>query len=107
MLRLPLPPLLAAALLPVACHRAARPSAPPGTPVILISIDTLRADHLPAYGYRGVATPHIDALALRSIVFENAYSPCPLTLPAHASLLSGRVPPGHGVRNNLGYALRP
>jgi choline-sulfatase len=105
--RLPFAILLAAALVPVACRGGGGLAAPAGTPVILISIDTLRADHLPAYGYRGVATPHIDALARRSVLFENAYTPCPLTLPAHASLLSGRLPPGHGVRNNLGYVLRP
>jgi arylsulfatase A-like enzyme/tetratricopeptide (TPR) repeat protein len=70
---------------------------------VLVSIDTLRADHLPAYGYKGVATPALDALARDAIVFDNAYSPVPLTLPAHASLLSGQLPPAHGVRDNLGY----
>jgi len=72
-------------------------------PIILISIDTLRADHLPAYGYEGVATPAIDAFSADSIVFENAYSHCPLTLPSHVSMLSGRLPFDHGVRNNIGY----
>ncbi len=74
-------------------------------PVILISIDTLRADHLPAYGYGGVETPYLDALRRDSILFENAYSPVPLTLPAHASILTGRRPPGHGIRDNVGYRL--
>jgi len=50
-------------------------------PVVLISIDTLRADHLPAYGYRAVDTPNLDALRRDSILFENAYSQVPLTLP--------------------------
>jgi choline-sulfatase len=81
------------------------PRAPsfPGAPVILISIDTLRADHLPAYGYTRVETPSIDALGRDSILFENAYSQCPLTLPSHVSMLTGLLPAQHGVRSNLGY----
>ncbi|MGA7614592.1 MAG: sulfatase-like hydrolase/transferase, partial [Thermoanaerobaculia bacterium] len=75
----------------------------PGAPVILISVDTLRADHLPAYGYRGVATPAIDALRRDAILFENAYSQVPLTLPSHSSILSGLLPADDGVRDNLGY----
>ncbi len=74
-----------------------------GAPVILISIDTLRADHLPGYGYDGVETPHIDALANESVLFENAYSHVPLTLPAHVTILTGEIPPVNGVRNNIGY----
>src|SRR5881394_3261307 len=57
-------------------------------PVILISIDTLRADHLPAYGYKRVRTAAIDALAGDGMVFENAYSHSPQTLPSHVSILS-------------------
>jgi choline-sulfatase len=76
-----------------------------GTPVVLVSIDTLRADRLPAYGYQGVATPAIDGLQRDGIVFDNAYSHAPLTLPSHCSLLSGLLPPEHGVRNNIGYKL--
>jgi arylsulfatase A-like enzyme len=72
---------------------------------VLVSIDTLRADHLPAYGYRGVETPAIDALRRDGILFENAYAHVPLTLPSHASLLSGLLPPESGVRDNLGYRL--
>jgi arylsulfatase A-like enzyme/Tfp pilus assembly protein PilF len=72
-------------------------------PVIVISIDTLRADHLPAYGYRGVATPNIDQLRRDAILFENAYSHVPLTLPSHASMLTGELPQEHGVRNNIGF----
>jgi len=78
-----------------------------GTPVVLISIDTLRADRLPAYGYTGVATPAIDRLRRDAMLFENAYTHSPLTLPSHASLLSGLLPPEHGVRNNIGYRLDP
>jgi choline-sulfatase len=75
----------------------------PGAPVVLFSIDTLRADHLPAYGYAKVETPSIDALERDSILFENAYSHCPLTLPSHLSMLTGLLPAEHGVRTNLGY----
>ncbi len=71
--------------------------------MILISIDTLRADHLPAYGYARVETASIDALGRDSILFENAYSQCPLTLPSHVSMLTGLQPAQHGVRSNLGY----
>jgi tetratricopeptide (TPR) repeat protein len=72
-------------------------------PVILISVDTLRSDHLPAYGYRGVQTPNIDALRHDSILFARAYSHCPMTLPSHLSILTGLLPTEHGVRNNIGY----
>ncbi|MFL6247047.1 MAG: sulfatase-like hydrolase/transferase [Thermoanaerobaculia bacterium] len=91
-----------------ACNRAperaaANTPAAPGAPVIVISIDTLRADHLPAYGYTGVATPAIDALRRDAILFEEAYSHCPMTLPSHLSMLTGLLPYQHQVRNNLGY----
>jgi choline-sulfatase len=79
----------------------------PRAPVILVSVDTLRADHLPAYGYRGVDTPGLDALQKDSVVFENALSPVPLTLPAHTTLFTGLLPYEHGVRDNIGYRLRP
>ena len=88
-------------------HRAADVHAPAGTPVILISIDTLRADHLPAYGYTGVETPAIDALRRDGILFRRAYSHTPLTLPSHTSILTGLLPPAHGVRDNVGYTLDP
>ncbi|MCU0234031.1 MAG: sulfatase-like hydrolase/transferase [Thermoanaerobaculales bacterium] len=76
-----------------------------GTPVVLISIDTLRSDRLPAYGYGAVDTPAIDALRRDGILYERAYTPAPLTLPAHVSLLTGLLPPAHGVRDNLGYTV--
>ncbi len=83
--------------------RYARASAPVSGPIILISIDTLRADHLPAYGYTKVKTPAIDALAADGVLFERAYSHAPQTLPAHAALLSGRLPFETGVRDNVGF----
>src|SRR5262245_7225666 len=76
-----------------------------GAPVILISVDTLRADHLPADGYRAAETPNLDALRKDSVLFENAYSQVPLTLPSHTTIFTGLLPPQHGVRDNLGYAL--
>ena len=78
-------------------------SGPRRAPIILVSIDTLRADHLPAYGYAKIPTPAIDALARDGVVFESCYTHVPLTLPAHTSLLTGLLPPEHGVRNNIGF----
>src|SRR3989442_8433415 len=98
------PLLLVSLTLAVGCGTSVPPPAAfPGAPVILFSIDTLRADHLPAYGYSKVEPPNIDALQRDSILFENAYSHCPLTLPSHLSMLTGLLPAEHGVRANLGY----
>jgi len=79
---------------------------PADGPIIVISIDTLRADHLPAYGYAKVRTPNIDRLAAAGTVFERAYSHVPQTLPAHASILSGELPFEHGVRDNVGFTVK-
>lgn len=76
-------------------------------PVILISIDTLRADRLPVYGYGKVRTPNIDGFAAHAVLFERAYSHAPQTLPAHASILGGELPFEHGVRDNVGFTLPP
>jgi arylsulfatase A-like enzyme len=73
--------------------------------VVLISLDTCRADHLSCYGYGGETTPAIDAVAADGIVFENVVSPVPLTLPAHCTMLTGLLPPSHGVRDNRHYVL--
>ena len=101
--------LIVAILSAIGCSRGVQPGyrAPDGTPIILISVDTLRSDRLPAYGYEGVETPAIDALRRDGILFERAYTHVPLTLPAHTSLLSGLLPPTHGVRDNLGYTVDP
>jgi choline-sulfatase len=80
-----------------------RESTPP--PIILISIDTLRSDRLPAYGYRGIATPHLDAFRRDAVLFERAYSHSPLTLPSHATILTGVLPAAHGVRDNVGFKM--
>lgn len=98
--------LLLAILIAWGCTTdAPAPGTDPKPPVILISIDTLRADRLPVYGYDPGRTPHLDRLARDSVVFENAITPAPLTLPAHASILTGLAPQDHGVRDNLGYRL--
>ena len=97
---------LGTALAAVGGWRYARASAPLNGPIILISIDTLRADHLPVYGYTHVRTPAIDALAADGVVFERAYSHSPQTLPAHVALLSGRLPFETGVRDNIGFTVK-
>ena len=68
--------------------------------VILITLDTTRADHLGCYGYRDANTPNLDGLARAGVLFAQATSPAPLTLPAHASIMTGMYPPYHGVRVN-------
>jgi len=75
--------------------------------LLLITIDTLRADHLGSYGYTGVRTPVLDALAREGVRFSSAFSPVPLTLPAHCSILTGTYPTFHGVRDNSGFVLAP
>src|SRR5688572_32936742 len=87
--------------------RYARASAPVSGPIIIISIDTLRADRLPVYGYQNVKTPAIDLLAANGVVFERAYSHAPQTLPAHTALLAGRLPFETGVRDDEGGPARP
>ncbi|MGB5159829.1 MAG: sulfatase-like hydrolase/transferase [Thermoanaerobaculia bacterium] len=79
--------------------------APTELNVILITVDTLRADRLGAYGSQRVATPHMDKLAAEGILFSNAASTVPFTLPAHSSIMTGTYPPFHGVRENVGYVL--
>ena len=75
--------------------------------VLLISLDTTRADYLGCYGSPAQTTPNIDAVAADGVLFENVIAPAPLTLPSHASMLTGMTPPHHGVRDNLFAALAP
>jgi arylsulfatase A-like enzyme/Tfp pilus assembly protein PilF len=91
--------LLAVAFLG-ACGGRPRP-----TNVLLVTIDTLRADRVGAYGCPFADTPALDALAREGALFREAYTPVPYTLPAHASLLTGTLPPRHGVRDNGKRAL--
>jgi arylsulfatase A-like enzyme/Flp pilus assembly protein TadD len=73
--------------------------------VVLITIDTLRADRVGCYGYRQARTPNLDALAREGVMFRTAVSSVPLTLPSHCSILTGTYPTVHGVRDNLGYTM--
>jgi tetratricopeptide (TPR) repeat protein len=93
----------AAVLAAAACSRGTGPFK--GASVVLVSIDTLRSDRVGCYGYAKAETPTLDALAREGVLFEEAFSHCPLTLPSHASLFTGLLPPMHGVRDNLGFVL--
>jgi arylsulfatase A-like enzyme/Flp pilus assembly protein TadD len=73
--------------------------------IILITVDTLRADRLSCYGYGEITTQHIDEFAEDAVLFDQAISPAPLTLPSHASILTGKYPLSHGVRDNTGFVL--
>ncbi len=73
--------------------------------VVLVTIDTLRADRVGAYGHARARTPTLDGLAARGVRFETAVAPTPLTLPSHATLLTGLDPPRHGVRHNSVFRL--
>ena len=73
--------------------------------VLLVTIDTLRPDHLHCYGYPDVETPTLDALAQRGVLFENAVAQTPLTPPSHASIFTGQNPNVHKVRNTGGFIL--
>jgi arylsulfatase A-like enzyme/Tfp pilus assembly protein PilF len=73
--------------------------------VLVITIDTIRADRIGAYGYDDVETPAMDALAREGVLFSKAYSTTPLTLPAHTTIFSGTYPLYHGVRDNGGYVV--
>jgi len=75
--------------------------------IVLITADTLRADKLGAYGNREIETPNLDRLASEGVVFDHASTAVPLTLPAHASILTGTYPLYHGVRDNGGYYFGP
>lgn len=105
-------------LLLTACHRNATstPAKPVlrGANVLLITLDTTRADHLSCNAglredlsrpYEGPQTPHLDALAARGVRFTHATVQTPLTLPSHASILTGEYPPKHGLRNMEGFVL--
>lgn len=96
---------LALALALASCARGPAPVRSPGAPVVLVSLDTVRSDRVGAYGCARETTPHLDRFAAESVLFERAYSQYPLTLPSHASLFTGLLPPAHGVRDNRGFRL--
>jgi arylsulfatase A-like enzyme/Tfp pilus assembly protein PilF len=73
--------------------------------LLLVTLDTTRADRIHAYGFQGIETPNLDRLAAEGVLFEQAVAPAPLTLPAHSSIFTGKFPPAHGVRDNGGFFL--
>ncbi len=83
----------------------ARESPPHQGPIVLITIDGLPVSSLSAYGAPASEMPAIAALAVDAVVFDRAYAHSPETLPAHASILTGQLPPEHGVRDDAGFAL--
>ena len=96
--------LLATVLLAIAAAGCTssdpRPAAAGARNLVIITIDTLRADRLGSYGYARARTPAIDALAARGARFERAFATAPITLTSHASLMTGLYPPGHAARHN-------
>lgn len=98
--------LVALVFVLAACKKKERAPAPPSKPnVVVITVDTLRADHLGCYGFEAARTPHIDALASQGVRAEHAIAATPITLPSHATIFTGLYPPAHGVRDNGMYKL--
>jgi arylsulfatase A-like enzyme/Flp pilus assembly protein TadD len=73
--------------------------------IVLITIDTLRADHLGCYGYKSSTSPNLDLFAKQGVLFQNAFTAVPLTLPSHATMLTGLYPQHHGIRDNAHFPL--
>jgi arylsulfatase A-like enzyme/Flp pilus assembly protein TadD len=100
--------VLAVVLAAAACSPPARPAAPPTAKnVLLITIDTLRADRLGVYGAANVETPSIDRLAREGAFAAHSTVHVPLTRPSHVSIFTGLYPAEHGIRDNVSPALRP
>ena len=101
--------VLCALVAVVSCHRAAAPAKAELRPlnVVVITIDTLRPDHLHCYGYGKIETPTLDRIAQNGVLFENGVTQTPLTPPSHASIFTGLNPPTHKVRNTGGFVLSP
>jgi arylsulfatase A-like enzyme/Flp pilus assembly protein TadD len=98
----------AACLAAGGCARQAPPSPPPRAEhVVLVTLDTLRADRLGCYGNRDVATPRLDRIAAEGALAAEASAHVPLTRPSHASILTGLLPPEHGIRDNVSPAVVP
>jgi arylsulfatase A-like enzyme/Tfp pilus assembly protein PilF len=93
------------ALIPL--RAAAQMPAKPALNVVLITIDTLRADHVGCYGYKQIKTPNIDGLAAHGARFERAFAVVPVTLPSHASMLTGTYPMLSGIHDFSGNKLSP
>jgi choline-sulfatase len=101
--------LLLIALLSACGREAPAPvEVPEGPPsILLVTLDTTRADRIGAYGYGDGQTPHVDRLAREGVLFEQAIAPTPITLPSHVSILTGVGPSEHGVRDNAFFSLSP
>lgn len=99
--------LLATGTLLVVRHRPAPATSHPGLDVLLVTLDTTRADRLGCYGYAPGKTRHLDRLAAEGTRFETVVAPAPITLPSHSSILTGLYPFEHGVRNNGNFYLAP
>ncbi len=98
----------AAVLAGCGCSSSSEGPIPPGAPsVLLVTLDTTRADRLGCYGYAPARTPNLDALAASGVRFERAYSHVPLTLPSHSNLMSGVLPLGTGLHVNFQGAVHP
>jgi arylsulfatase A-like enzyme/Tfp pilus assembly protein PilF len=83
------------------CKRGSSPEVAATRPnVVVVTVDTLRADHLGCYGFARARTPHIDKLATEGVLVEHAVASAPTTLPSHTSIFTGLQPPAHGVRDN-------
>jgi arylsulfatase A-like enzyme/Tfp pilus assembly protein PilF len=96
---------LAVVLATSSCARPRAPSSYQRPSIVLITIDTLRADRLGAYGNRSIETRNLDGIARDGMVFEQASAVVPLTLPSHTTIFTGRYPPSHGVRDNGSFVL--
>jgi choline-sulfatase len=99
--------LCLAALVALCGCKSGSPPPPRALNLLLVTIDTLRADHLGCYGYSKIETPGLDRIAQQGVLFENASAPAPLTLPSHASMMTGVYPTVHKVRNTGGFVLSP
>src|SRR5690242_21340170 len=97
--------LLVAGVLVSVASAAGVPNRPPN--VVVITIDTLRADHLGCYGYKQIRTPNIDALAADGTRFERAYTSVPVTLPSHTMILTGTYPIYSGMHDFPANVLNP
>ena len=92
--------LAAAAVVALTVGSACTPARPVERNLVLITLDTTRADRLGCYGSTTVQTPNLDRIASRGTVFDHAFAVAPITAPSHASILSGTFPPFHQVRDN-------
>src|SRR5438067_478926 len=106
-LQVMLPPRLCLLLFPAICVSASLGTTSSGTApnVVVITIDTLRPDHLGCYGYKQIRTPNIDALAADGVRFQRAYTAVPVTLPSHTVIFTGTYPTFSGMHDFAGNKL--